>query len=253
MCLRHLLLCAGLTAGAFAQPAAELPEFEAASVKPNKSGSGHSSSHDTEGQLVATNMSLRDYIRWAFGVKDYQISGPDWLQSERFDIVAKFPPHNGKNEVGPRLQKLLADRFRLAVHRETREFPVYALVPAKNGPKLTAVEDTGSHNTNGSRGHLTGQGINMTRLAEFLSRQMERPVVDLTDLKGVYDITLDWTPDEAAGTVKPGADPKALTDAPPGPDLLTALQQQLGLKLRPQKAPLELIVVDRVERVPVEN
>jgi uncharacterized protein (TIGR03435 family) len=250
MRLTYLLLCAGLAAGAFAQSAAQLPEFEVASIKLNKSGSGNSSSHDTEGQLVATNLSLRDYIRWAFEVKDYQISGPDWLGSERFDIVAKFPPHKGKNELGPRLQRLLAERFKLAVHRETREFPVYALVPGKNGPKLKAVEDTGSHNTNSTRGHLTGQQMTMARLGEFLSRQMERPVVDLTKLPGVYDLTLDWVPEEA---LKAGADSKPAGDAPPGPDLLTALQQQLGLKLQPQKAPLELIVIDHAERVPVEN
>jgi uncharacterized protein (TIGR03435 family) len=250
MRLTQLFLCAGLAAGAIAQPATELPEFEAASIKPNKSGSGNSSSHTTQGQLVATNLSLRDYIRWAFEVRDYQISGPDWLGSERFDIVAKFPPHNAKNEAGPLLQRLLAERFKLAVHRETREFPVYALLPGKSGPKPKAVEDTGSHNTNSTRGHLTGQQISMMRLAEFLSRQMERPVVDLTKLPGVYDLTLDWVPDEA---LKPGADSKPAGDAPPGPDLLTALQQQLGLKLQPQKAPLELIVVDHADRVPVEN
>ena len=242
---KRILLGAVLAAAAFAQAPAEVLEFEAASVKPNKSGSSSSSSHETSGQLVATNMSLRDYVRYAFGVRDYQISAPDWLSGERFDVVAKFPPHTGDSQVGPRLQKLLAERFKLQVHRETKEFPVYALVVGKNGPKMKEVEDNGGRNTNSSRGHLTGQRISMARLAEFLARQMDKPVVDMTGLKGTYDLTLDWTPDEVAD--KPGSDTAA------GPSLLTALQQQLGLRMQPQKAPIELIVVDRIEKVPTEN
>jgi uncharacterized protein (TIGR03435 family) len=225
---------------AFGQQAAGELEFEAASVKPNTSGSGRSSSHSTSGQLVADNMSLRDYIRVAFGVRDYQISGPDWLSAAKFDIVAKFPPHTGDPQLGPRLQKLLADRFKLMVHRESKEFPVYALVVAKGGPKLEKAADKGEHSTNTHNSHMTGKGMTMARLAEYLARQMDRPVVDSTELKGEYDLTLEWTPDEA------GADAA-------GPTLLTALQQQLGLKLQPSKAPIELLVVDSVERKPVEN
>jgi uncharacterized protein (TIGR03435 family) len=173
-------------------------------------------------------------------VREYQVTGPDWLGSDKFDIVAKFPQHSGDSQAGPRLQKLLADRFKLAFHRESKEMPVYALVVAKNGPKIKAVEDNGDHNTNNEGGHMTGKGITMTRFAEFLSRQMDRPVVDLTEMQGVFNVTLDWTPEKAG-------------DDAVGPTLLTALQQQLGLKLQPQKAPVEVIVVDHAERVPVEN
>uniref|UniRef100_Q01NA8 Soil-associated protein, TIGR03435 family n=1 Tax=Solibacter usitatus (strain Ellin6076) TaxID=234267 RepID=Q01NA8_SOLUE len=236
----HVLLCATLAASAFGQQAAEVLEFEAASVKPNKSGSNHSESHGTPGQLVALNMSLRAYICRAFNVRDYQVSGPDWLGSEKFDIVAKYPPHSGDSQPGPRLQKLLADRFKLAIHRETKESPVYALLPAKNGPKIKPVEDKGDHSTNSERGKFVGTGVTMARFAEFLARYMDRPVVDLSDMKGVYNITLEWTPDEA------GADAS-------GPTLLTAIQQQLGLRLQPQKAPIEILVVDHAERIPVEN
>jgi uncharacterized protein (TIGR03435 family) len=237
----HTLLCASLAACAFGQQAAGDLEFEAASIKPNKSGSTSSHENDSSGQMVAINLTLREYVRIAFGVKDYQISGPDWMGSERFDIVGKFPPHTDRNPMGPCLQKLLADRFKLAIHRETKEFPVYALMPAKGGPKIKAVEDDGAHSTNSKRGHLVGTRVSMVRLAEFLARQMDRPVVDLTEMKGVYNLTLDWTPDEAAAS-----------DAA-APTLLTALQQQLGLKLQPQKAPVEVLVVDHLERAPVEN
>lgn len=237
----HTLLCASLAACAFGQQAAGTLEFEAASIKPNKSGSNSSHENDSSGQMVAINVTLREYLRIAFGVKDYQISGPDWMGSERFDIAGKFPPHTVDNPIEPCLQKLLADRFKLALHRETKDFPVYALVAAKGGPKIQAVEDQGGHSTNSTRGHLVGTRITMARLAEFLARQMDRPVVDLTEMKGVYNLTMDWTPDEAAA-----ADAVA-------PTLLTALQQQLGLKLQPQKAPIEVLVVDHLERVPVEN
>jgi uncharacterized protein (TIGR03435 family) len=236
----HVLLCASLAACAFGQQAAEVLEFEAASVKPNKSGSNHSESHGTPGQLVALNMSLRAYICRAYNVRDYQVSGPDWMGSEKFDIVAKYPPHSGDSQPGPRLQKLLADRFKLAIHRESKESPVYALVAAKNGPKIKPVEDKGDHSTNTERGKFVGTGVTMARFAEFLARYMDRPVVDLSEIKGVFNITLEWTPDEA------GSDTA-------GPTLLTAIQQQLGLKLQPQKAPIDMIVVDHVERVPVEN
>jgi uncharacterized protein (TIGR03435 family) len=236
----HVLLCASLAACAFGQQAAEVLEFEAASVKPNKSGSNHSESHGTPGQLVALNMSLRAYICRAYNVRDYQVSGPDWMSSEKFDIVAKYPPHSGDSQQGPRLQKLLADRFKLAIHRESKEFPVYALVAAKNGHKIKPVEDNGDHNTNTERGKFVGKGVTMARFAEFLARNMDRPVVDLSEIKGVFNITLEWTPDEAG------------SDAA-GPTLLTAIQQQLGLKLQPQKAPIDMIVVDHAERVPVEN
>ncbi|MCU1235801.1 MAG: hypothetical protein JWP63_3768 [Candidatus Solibacter sp.] len=238
----YVLLFASLAACTFGQQAAEVLEFEAVSIKVNSSGSGSSRSHDTSGQWVAENLSLRDYVRRAFEIRDYQVQGPDWMSSARFDIVAKFPPHTGDSQLGPRLQKLLTDRFKLAVHRETKEFPVYALVKGKNSPKLKAAADTGPQGTNSTRGRLTGQRITMARLAEFLAQRMDRPVVDLTGLTGMYDLTLEWTTDEAAAG-----------DAPPGPTLEAALQQQLGLRLQSQRAPIMLIVVDHIEKLPVDN
>jgi uncharacterized protein (TIGR03435 family) len=234
------LLLASIAVCAFAQQTDEALEFEAASIKVNKTGSGSSSSHSTSGQLVATNLSLRDYIRMAFSVRDYQISGPDWLTSERFDIVAKIPPHKGEPQLGPRMQKLLEDRFKLKIHRESKEFPVYALVAAKGGAKIQPVENKGQNNTNTNNTHMVATQITMARLAEALARFMDRPVVDFTEMKGVYDVKLDWVPDDAG--------PDAA-----GPTLVIALQQQLGLRLQQQKAPIDLIVVDHVERTPIEN
>jgi uncharacterized protein (TIGR03435 family) len=238
----HILLCASLAACAFGQQAAGVLEFEAASIKLNTSGSGSSSSHGTPGQWVALNLTLREYVRRAFGVYDYQIQAAEWLSSERFDIVAKFPPHAGASELGPRLQHLLVDQFKLTVHRDSKEFPVYALIAGKNGPKMKVAADEGPEGTDSTRGHMTGKRITMARLAEFLARHMDRPVVDLTGLTAAYDVTLDWTTDEAAAG-----------DAPTGPTLEAAVQQQLGLRLQSQKAPIAMIVVDHIERRPVEN
>ena len=232
---------------AFGQPAVSRMEFEVASVKPNRSGSGSSSSHDGHGRISATNCSLLDYITRAYGVRLYQVSGPDWLSSEKYDIVAKSPDGTPSDQTMPMLQKLLEDRFKLTMHRTTRELPVYELVTAKNGPKLKEVEAGGS-NTNSGRGHMTAQRTSVRFLSEFLSRQMDRPVLDMTGLKGVYDFTLDWTPDES-----PSAKAEGAIDAPKSPSLLTALQEQLGLKLQGRKAPIEILVVDHAEKVPTEN
>jgi uncharacterized protein (TIGR03435 family) len=232
---------------AFGQPAAVQMEFEVASVKPNRSGSGSSPSQSGHGRISATNGSLQEYIRWAYGVQLYQVSGPDWLSSERYDIVAKAADGAPSDQTMPMLQKLLADRFKLTMHRVTKEIPVYELVAAKNGPKLKEVEAGGSK-TNRGRGHIDAQRMSMKRLSELLALQMDRPVLDATGLKGVFDFTLDWTPDES-----PYAKAESAIDAPKSPSLLIALQEQLGLRLQARKAPIEILVVDHAEKVPTEN
>jgi uncharacterized protein (TIGR03435 family) len=225
-------------------------EFEAVSVKPNKSGSNGSHSRSDQGMLTATNLSLRSMILAAYGMKDYQVEGPDWLNSERFDLAAKFPdalpldPEKYNAALGSMMQKMLADRFKLAAHRDQKTFLVYGLVVAKKGIKFKEVPDGGSHNSNSDNNHYTGASITMNRFAEFLARRMDLPVLDMTGLKGFYDLTLDWVPEPR----QPG-DAGSLSD----PALPLALEEQLGLKLETRKAPIEILVVDHVERVPTEN
>jgi uncharacterized protein (TIGR03435 family) len=230
--------------------ATQMPvEFEVATIKPSPpQEQGHTAtrmSSDTDtGKLNYTNVNLKEVIGKAYKVQQYQITGPGWIETERFDIVARFPPHSAAGQLPLMLQSLLADRFKLALRRETKELPLYALVVAKGGPKFKNSEsETGiSSNSSRTHWHVTGK-TPMRQFADFLSDEVDRPVVDQTGLAASYDITLDWAPD----------DTPVANDGATGPSLFTALQEQLGLKLNPTKGPVDLLVVDRVERAPSEN
>ncbi len=241
-----------LHAGAIALVAccalAQTPAFEVASIKPNHSGRDGSDSDDHEGVLTANNLSLKRLIMRAYQMRDYQVVGPDWLDSERFDIAAKPPSAADPGQLNLMLQSMLVDRFKLALHHDTKAFPVYGLLVAKGGLKVKEVEDDGNHDNRGRRGQFIGLECSMARLAEQLGRSMDRPVVDMTDLHGVYNLTLNWTPEEARV-----AREETRADIQTYPPLLIALQEQLGLKLEPKKAPIDILVVDHVERVPTEN
>jgi len=224
----------------------ETLRFEVASVKTNTSGSGSSRTSSTTGQLTITNRSLKELIEMAYTVQDFQISAPDWLGSAKFDIVAKIPAGAQKDQRPAMMQALLAERFHLAVHRESKEMPAYALVVAKSGPKLQQVEPGGTsmndNESNNSR-RITAERASMAVLAETLARIVEHPVVDRSGLQGVYSLKLQYTPDNSKSDGPDAA----------GPSIYAALEEQLGLKLQTQKLPVEIIVVDYVERVPTEN
>ena len=236
-----LLLMAGL---AMAQTPA--PQFEVATIKPPapqpNDGHTHSRMSVDNNRLLYANVTLKDALAQAYNVQRYQVSGPDWIDTDRFDIQAKIP--EGKRaQVPEMLQNLLADRFGLKIHRETKELPVYALVVAKGGPKFKAAESQGlSINSNRTHWHVEAK-VSMQRLAELLSEDAGRPVIDRTGLMGSYDMTLDWAVDDAAAANDPAA----------GPSLFTALQEQLGLRLESTRAPVETIIVDQAQRTPVEN
>jgi uncharacterized protein (TIGR03435 family) len=234
-------------------PKARPRTFEVASVKrsPPPTGNGINSSTKLDpGRLTCTNVSLKKLIYESYGVKDYQVSGPDWLGTEIYDISATLPPGTTGEDVLLMIQNLLAERFKLILHRDTKEVPVYALVVGKGGSKLQEVE-FGRGNTSGMPGKLTATRIGMRNLTEFLSRQTGRPVLDMTGLKGFYSFTLNYAPDEAASAPAPGAPP--LPESTVGTSLFSAIQEQLGLKLEARKAPVEILVVDHAEKVPTEN
>jgi uncharacterized protein (TIGR03435 family) len=220
--------------------------FEVASVKPNKSGRNPGSTSRSGGQVVFENTSLRECIAIAYGIsvdRDYALSGPAWIGSERYDIVAKTPAETPRPQVLLMLQALLADRFQLRLHRETKELRVYILKVAGTGAKLKAVPGPEDSFTFGP-GHISVRAQSMDELANKLSRPMFGlgvPVMNSTGLQGVFNFTLDWTPE----SVQP--------DAGPGPSIFTALQEQLGLKLEASKSHLEVLVIDHVERIPTEN
>jgi len=229
------LICVLLFAAALrAQP----PRFEVASIKPSKAEAG-SSGFDTDGgRLAGQNVTLKRCIMGAYGVGPNQIvGGPDWLESDRFEIIAKADGSPASRTLMQMLQTLLADRFHLALHRESRPIQAYMIEVAKNGPRLEKGDGNGS-STQNRRGDIDATNITMDRLAEVLSRQMDLPVVNHTGLEGAFNLRLQWSP-EYARTAE-------------GTSIFAAIQEQLGLHLRSQKTPVEVLVIDHAER-PSEN
>ena len=237
------------------------PEFEVATIKPTKEGTPFTIHPTASGTLIANNASLAYLIKFAYEVHPRQITkGPAWLDSDNYDLTAK-PDKEGMpslKQMRMMVRKLLADRFQLSFHTEKKELPVYAITVAKTGAKLSKNES----NPNGNPGYGGGPAgmrvINST-IAEFagfvLNEALEQPVVDQTGFGATrYDFVLKWTPDAAQtqpGGPFAGARPAAESaDAPP--DIFAAMQQQLGLKLESTKAPVDVMVIDRVER-PSDN
>ncbi len=199
----------------------------------------------TPGRFSYPNTTVRGVIMTAFGVNNFQVlGGPAWLRTERYDIAAKIdsPGTVSLEQLRPMLQRMLADRFQLKFRREAQELPRYALVVAKNEPKLK--QSAGAEGPpllisgDATTSKMTCTGVSMAYFAKSLENQFafqfDRTVVDLTGLQGNFDFTLSWTRDQAA-------------DAP-GSSLFTALQEQLGLKLESQKGPVDIIYIDSIER-----
>jgi len=247
-------------AGASPTPGAPLT-FEVASIKPaNPDARGMTWDLMPGGGFRATNVRMRHLIEFAYNVDRFQISGaPGWFESQGFDLLAKPPQsaeanagtrqlsNDQRNQVRQRLQALLAQRFQLVIHRETKEMPVYTLVVAKNGPKLK--ESTKERDMGGMPGKLSAQGTPMDGLAAYLTGMLKRIVLDRTGLKGTYDFNLEWTPDPGGlGKLEEEKAGGASPPDPSGPSIFTAIQQQLGLKLESQKGPVEIIVIDRAEK-----
>ena len=236
-----ILLALG-TWGLLAQSQPAQHKFEAVSIKPNDLGGGHSHAHTSDGRIEA-EMTPKSMIQMAFGIKSFQVSGgPNWLDENNYTINATWDAVHPAHEVLEAcLQSMLADRFHLVYHRETKELPAYALMVAKNGPKLTP--HTGTHgegtNSEGSHGviHMTGTDLTMAAFVNFLARETDRPVIDRTGIQGVYDVKMDWSTGDVDSTL---------------PSLFSALQAQLGLRLESTKGPVEILVVDSIDK-PSEN
>jgi uncharacterized protein (TIGR03435 family) len=267
-----------VSGGAMAQTNAR-PEFEVASIKPAEPGARGMFIRATPGGRVnITNMTLKEMIVIAWRIQPYQISGgPAWLDSVHYDISAK-PENSPKDgEISLMLQSLLADRFQLTIHRETKELPVYALVMARKdgklGPGLAESKEGSCTQPDLSKPPplpepgklpalscggfiaqprlLRGVSVALAQMTPVLARILGRSVVDKTGLTGKFDISLEWIPDEAQALQLAPDAPKLPSDAG-GPSIFTAIQEQLGLKLESQKSPVEVFVIDRAEK-PSEN
>jgi bla regulator protein blaR1 len=221
-------------------------EFEVASVKLTATQGSFTVEFLPGGRFSARNFTVQNLLRNAYQLQDYQISGgPGWMDSAGFDIQARaaaFTSEPTPEDMRKMIQALLADRFRLTLHRETRQLPIYALVVGKNGPKLKVADSDAAPPRTIKMGELVTQKMSMTMLANLLTFELERPVRDETGLKGDFAFTLDYT----RGMTESDA------GAPSRPSLFTAVQEQLGLKLESAKGPVEVLVIDHVEK-PSEN
>jgi uncharacterized protein (TIGR03435 family) len=199
----------------------------------------------SHGVVTLTNTTLSEMIRYAYGLtNEEQISGPAWIRdrSTRFSLEAKAPPDTPLEQRQLMLQALLAERFKVELHREPRKIAHLILTVGKSGPKFAESQSDGpGGRVNYGLGDLEYRRIGLSGFVVLISRLLKQPVLDRTGLTGLYDLKLEWTPDEADSS------------ATPKPDIFTAFQQQLGLKLEVSKEPLEVFVVDRAEKVPIAN
>jgi uncharacterized protein (TIGR03435 family) len=246
------------------EPAAARPEFEVASLKPNTSAMPGYSVRVLQAGLTARNITLKRLIAIGYSVTDYQIFGSlPWLGSAGFDVEARSAGPTDLPHVRPMVQSLLDDRFKLNIHRETRDLSIFTLTLAKSGgkPGPGLVESTAGPcgpvkaesaasaaacgTVTPGPGRISGQRGRISQLADRLSTILGRPVVDKTALTGIYDIALTYTPDPSMAQEAPHGSPASDI---PGPSLFTAMQEQLGLKLTAGKGPVEVIVVDSAEK-----
>jgi uncharacterized protein (TIGR03435 family) len=234
----------------------QAPAFDVASVKASKmtnfEGKGRDNIESSPGSLTMRNVTLGACIQWAYDVKEYQVLGPAWLGNDRYDIVAKMPNPAPDAQMRLMIQTLLADRFKLTLHREKKELQVYALIQGKNPPKLRPSDDNAAGGAKIAGTRVTFSKMSMAQLADLLSKQMDRPVLDMTELPGRYDFTVDTSSAEAGGDGKemsPMVNAKIML----GRSLLPVVQEQLGLKVEGRKQPADVLIVDHAERVPTEN
>ena len=240
--------CLPVIVSLLSSPAAT-QQFEVASIRPSPtSGESRTPIATDPGRVAYRSLSPKILIQLAYKSPEWKISGgPDWLDSDLYDVVATLPAGASVEQIPLMLQALLADRFHLALQRENRQITAYRLVVSKNGPKLRP-GDQGDQWTEGTfkggilPGRIELHQLTMGGLAEVLTSRAGRPVIDKTGLNGVFDISLKWTADDTASV-----DPNAQ-----GPSLYTALEEQLGLKLESVKSAVEVLVVTHVEK-PSEN
>ncbi len=193
-------------------------------------------------RVTATDNTLKSLIRIAYDLKDHQVIGPSWLATEKYEVAAIMPAGSTRDQAPLMLRTLLAQRFHLEFHREMRKTAAYALVIAKGGPKVTAVPGPEARNLGGSlRGRVHLQSATIATFVDRLMRTLEKPVVNETGLAGLYNFDLTFAADVTQSS----------EEAPPG--LSDALQQQLGLKLDKRELQIEVLVVDRADKVPAQN
>jgi len=268
-----------LSLAAFALQASDKLAFEVASIKPSDPGSSNSlfiGMSADRAMVTYTNITVKDCIRAAYRVRDFQIAGPEWISHARYEISAKLPAGASPDQIPEMLQNLLAERFRLTLARATKEQSVYALLVGKDGPKLKpSAAPTNAKSSNSksptalgpdgkprpimmfrfspSAVTVTAPSATLAAYAELLSRFTLRPVLDMTGIEGSYELNLTFLPEAARGVpaAVPGSD-NAAASPEPAPSLSDAVKQY-GLRIEPRRAPVEMLSVTHAERNPTEN
>ena len=237
------------------------PTFEVASVKQNNSSEPRSEFNVKPDGVRITNYRLQFLIPYAFNIPGYALVGaPAWLDSNKYDIIARAAAGSSEDQVRLMLQQLLVERFKLQFHREPKDLSGYALVLAKDGPKFTIEKkpdqpgkDDGR--VGAGRGTARGHMVPASSLALTLGLYLGRPVLDQTVIDGPFNFELHWTPDETER--QPGSPPPAsglpASNEPAGPSLFAAIQEQLGLKLNSQRSSVETFVIDHLQEIPTAN
>jgi len=264
--LRRVCIFAGMLAAGHTSAQSRSPlSFEVASVKAAApccaAGQWRESTAGAD-RIDFRYVTMRYCIAFAYRVKEFQISGPAWLTEQRYDIVAKAADGTKHDQLPEMVQSLLAERFKLQVHHETKEFNVFVIAQGKNGLKLKESPPAEPGAPEGANfgmsmsgtgvGRIEARRATMLSLANTLSRVLGRPVVDLTGLTGRYDFDLEYLREEMNGRMLPDAPGAPMPTSELGVSLFTSIQQ-LGLKLEAQKPPLDAIVVDRAEKVATSN
>jgi uncharacterized protein (TIGR03435 family) len=247
------------------------PSFEVASIKqspPQPEGQVRMGMSADPGRVGFSYLTLRDLMSRAYEVKMAQITGPAWIDSERYDVNAKIPDGVAREQVPTMLRALLEERFQLKLRRETKEMPVYELILAKGGSKLEKAAEPSGRPRITMQGsgdgvmHATINSATMANFSDMVGRWTDRPVIDQTGLTDRFDINLDLAMEDLARSrsamvVIQGGPPSGggggpAPDSNPAGSLFTSMQK-LGLKLEPKRAPLELLIVEKAEKVPLGN
>lgn len=231
---------------------AQVPAFEVASVRRvpaegGRRGNPQNIQVSPDGVSIRS-ASLRAIVRWAYGVFDVQVSGPDWINVERYDISAKAGAAVPEEQLRVMLQGLLAERFKLAMHRQNKEFGAFVLTVGKNGPKFRESKEEGEAKVEPdlSKFMVTARRVPISQGLEVLSNILKAPVVDMTGLTGKYDVTLSVS----KYVPQPGASVETFDIIS---TIILGVHEELGLKLESKKIPLDLLIIDHVEKVPTEN
>lgn len=231
-------------------PPAKTAAFEVASVKPNPDlgppGDIPVNMDNSPGHFAMRDKPLRFFIEWAYDLKDYQVVGPEWIKiDQRYDVTANAPGPATNDQMRPMLQALLAERFQMKSHFEKRELSVYALLPGKGEPKLTKADPKEPQRLGGGPSGAEFHNFPLSRLTFLLTRRMDRPALDLTGITGSFDYKVD-----ISGL---GNQPGSSGYDGEGRSVFQAVQDDLGLKLEARKSPVEVLVIDSVNKVPTGN